>query len=66
MNSIHGYEMELIDEDKIYPDEVYEKLSKINLKRFSKYWSLVSPYFLFEQVNQSTEISTQRDFQSSK
>jgi deoxyribodipyrimidine photo-lyase len=66
MDLINGYEIELIDEDKIYPDEVYAKLSKTNLKRFSKYWSLVSPHFLFKQVNQSTEISTQRDFQSSK
>lgn len=66
MDLINGYEIELIDEDKIYPDEVNSRLSKTNLKRFSKYWSLVSSHFLFEQPNQSTEISNQRDFQSSK
>ena len=50
MNLVNQYEIELIDEDKIYPDEVYSTLSKANLKRFSKYWSLVSSYFLLEKT----------------
>ena len=66
MDLINGYEIELIDEDKIYPDEVYAKLSRTNLKRFSKYWSLVSSHFLVEEFNQPTKFSTQRNFQSSK
>ncbi len=66
MDLINGYEIELIDEDKIYPDEVYAKLSRTNLKRFSKYWSLVSSHFLVEEFKQPTKFSTQRNFQSSK
>ena len=66
MDLLSQYEIELIDEDKIYPDEVYSRLSKSNLKRFSKYWALVSSYFLNENPAKYGQKLGQRDFQRSK
>lgn len=63
---LHPFEIEYIDEEKIYPDEVHSRISKTNPKRFSKYWSLVSSYFLAEKIDQESKILNQRDFQSSK
>ena len=62
MDLLSQYEIELIDEDKIYPDEVYSNLSKTNLKRFSKYWSFVSSYFLPEKLPETPGKLSQRDF----
>lgn len=45
---LYQYKIELIDEEKIYPEEIYLKLSKTNFRRFSKYWSIVSPFFNHE------------------
>jgi len=51
INLIYGYDIELIDEEKIYPEDVYLNLSKTNLRRFSKYWSIVSPFFTDEKTS---------------
>lgn len=48
---LYGYEIEFIDEEKIYPKEVYLKLSQTNFRRFSKYWSIVSPFFTDAKSN---------------
>ena len=43
------YKIELIDEEIIYSEEVNLKLSNTDFKRFSKYWSIVSPFFTDEK-----------------
>jgi deoxyribodipyrimidine photo-lyase len=42
---LSNFQVNFLDEERIYPKEIQLKLTKTNLSRFSKYWNIVSPFY---------------------